>query len=91
MDAQTINTGHGSSDFDEEPGHGLNGILQEAQRHKLLTAALIGGAVAAGAGAFIGTRALARRNGARDGQPLSSVMETAITASDLSATQAAKV
>lgn len=67
-----------------------NGILKEAQRHKLLTAALIGGAVAAGAGAFVGTRALARRNGAKTGQPLNSVMETAITASDLSATQAAK-
>ena len=67
-----------------------NGIVKEAQRHKLLTAALIGGAVAAGAGAFVGTRAIARRNGARAGKPLNSVMETAITASDLSTTQAAK-
>lgn len=67
-----------------------NGILKEAQRHKLLTAALIGGAVAAGAGAFVGTRALARRNGAKEGRPLNSVMETAITATDLSAAQTAK-
>jgi hypothetical protein len=70
-------------------GKGANVIVQEAQRHKLLTAALIGGAVAAGAGAYIGTRALARRNGAGNGQPLNSVMETAITACDLGTAQSA--
>lgn len=62
-----------------------NVIVQEAQRHKLLTAALIGGTVAAGAGAFMGARALARRNKAKTGQPLNSVMETAITACDMNA------
>lgn len=57
----------------------LNGILQEANRHKLV-AALVGGAVTAGA--YFGTRALARRN-VRQGQPVSSVMAAAITACDV--------
>jgi hypothetical protein len=52
-----------------------------SQWHPLTTAAVIGGAIAAGAGAYIGTRALARRNG-KDGK-VSSVMATAITASAL--------
>lgn len=53
-----------------------------SQWHPLTTAAVIGGAIAAGAGAYIGTRALARRNCDRNGK-VSSVMATAITASDL--------
>lgn len=69
-------------------GQDANRIVKEAQRHKLLTAALIGGTVAAGAGAYVGARALARRNGARTGHPLNAVMETAITACDVGATQA---
>lgn len=86
MDAQTSMP---EQDFDDdEPQDGANGIVREAQRHKLLTAALIGGTVAAGAGAWMGARAIARRNAANGGQPLNSVMETAITASDVSATQA---
>lgn len=51
-----------------------------AQWHPLTTAAIIGGAVAATAGAYLGTRALARRNG---GKRVNSVLATAITASDL--------
>lgn len=51
-----------------------------SQWHPLTTAALIGGAVAATAGAYLGTRALARRNG---GKPVNSVLATAITACDL--------
>jgi hypothetical protein len=51
--------------------------------HPLTTAAVVGGALAATAGAYLGTRALARRNGAKDGK-VSSVMATAITAFDLS-------
>ena len=93
MDASTTPFASGSDGADrdgraETPS--ANGIVQEAQRRKLFAAAVIGGAVAAGAGAIIGTRALARRNSARTGQPLNSVMETAITASDLNSTQAAK-
>ena len=53
-----------------------------SQWHPLTTAAVIGGALAATAGAVIGTRALARRNGAKDGK-VSSVMATAMTACDL--------
>ncbi len=49
----------------------------------LKAAAIIGGALAAGAGAYAGARALARRNGAREGHPVSSVMANAITASDV--------
>jgi hypothetical protein len=50
--------------------------------HPLATAAVVGGALAATAGAYLGTRALARRNGAKDGK-VSSVMATAMTAIDL--------
>ena len=56
-----------------------------SQWHPLTAAALVGGAIAATAGAaYIGTRALARRNGACEGKPVSSVMAAAITACDLS-------
>ena len=48
-----------------------------------MAAALVGGAVAATAGAYYGTRALARKNCDRSGRPLNSVMATAITACDL--------
>ena len=54
-----------------------------AQRHPLAAAAIVGGALAATAGAYLGTRALARRNGAREGKPVNSVMAAAITACDL--------
>ena len=53
-----------------------------SQWHPLTTAAVIGGAIAATAGAYIGTRALARRNCGKDGK-VSSVMAAAITATDL--------
>ena len=48
-----------------------------------LAAAVIGGAAAATAGAIWSTRAIARRNGARDGHELSPVMQTAVTACEL--------
>ena len=47
-----------------------------------MAAALVGGGLAASAGAWFGTRALARKNRS-DGRPLNSVMATAITACDL--------
>jgi hypothetical protein len=53
-----------------------------SQWHPLTTAVMIGGALAATAGAYVGTRALARRNGGSNGK-VSSVMATAITATDL--------
>ena len=48
------------------------------------TAAIVGGVLAAGAGAYLGTRALARRN-SKEGKPINSVMANAITASDVKA------
>ena len=48
-----------------------------------LAAALIGGAAAAGAGAYLSARAIARRNGAADGRSLNPVMKTAATACEL--------
>ncbi|HEX8215462.1 MAG TPA: hypothetical protein VF582_08340 [Allosphingosinicella sp.] len=56
---------------------------EESGFNPLTAAALVGGAVAAGAGAYLGTRALARRNREKDGRPINSVMATAITACDL--------
>ena len=54
-----------------------------SQWHPLTTAAVIGGAIAAaGAGAYLGRRAMARRNCDRNGK-LSPLMATAITATDL--------
>ncbi len=52
--------------------------------HPLTTAAVIGGALVAGAGAYLGTKALARRNAAKSGKPVNAVLATAITASDVS-------
>ena len=46
------------------------------------TAAIVGGVLAAGAGAYLGTRALGRRN-SKEGKPVNSVMANAITASDV--------
>jgi hypothetical protein len=56
---------------------------EESGFNPLTAAALVGGAVAAGAGAYLGTRALARRNRGKDGRPINSVMAAAITATDL--------
>jgi hypothetical protein len=58
-----------------------------SQWHPLTTAILVGGAVAATAGAYLGTRALARRNSEAGGKPVNSVMAAAITACDLAHNQ----
>lgn len=55
----------------------------QASFNPIVAAALVGGTMAAAAGAWYGTRALARRNSEKDGKPLNSVMATAITACDL--------
>lgn len=57
-----------------------NSVLAQARRHKLLSAAVIGGAVAATAGAVYAATLLRKRN---DGKPLNSVVETALTAHDV--------
>jgi hypothetical protein len=72
----------------ESEAQGADGTPPEAvaggsQWHPLTTAAIIGGAVAATAGAYLGTRALARRNAGKDGKPVNSVLATAITACSL--------
>jgi hypothetical protein len=61
-------------------------VTLKAQMHPVATAAIVGGAAAVAAGAFFGPRALAARR--REGQPINSVMETAITACDLAESQA---
>jgi hypothetical protein len=68
-----------------EPKSAALRLAEEIQRRPL-AAAMVGGAAAAAAtGAFIGARALARRNGAADGKPLNAVLENAITASEVAA------
>jgi|GEM_PF-5582786 len=62
-------------------------VVSGSQWHPLTAAAMIGGALAATGAAYLGTRALARRNGGRDGKPVNSVMAAAITACDLAQRQ----
>jgi hypothetical protein len=52
-------------------------------RNHALTAALLGGAVGATAGAVWTARAIAKRNGASDGKPINAVLKTAATACEL--------
>jgi hypothetical protein len=54
-------------------------VASGAQIHPLKAAALVGGALAATAGAYYGSRVLARRNSGK----VNSVMATAITAQDV--------
>lgn len=61
-------------------------LAEEMQRRPFAAAAIVGGAAAAAAtGAFIGARALARRNGAGKDRKLNAVLETAITANEAAA------
>src|SRR3546814_11544140 len=69
------------ADLSQEPPPEL--VAGGAQGSPVATAARVGGAIAATAGAYCGTRALARRNARNDGKPLNSVMANAITACDL--------
>ena len=55
-------------------------IADQAREHPMTTAAIVGGAAAAGAGAWLGARALARRNA--EGRQLNAAMAAAITASE---------
>lgn len=74
---------------DSSDGSDAEFVAGGAQWHPMKAAALVGGAIAAGAGAYLGTRALARRNASSDGRKLNSVMATAITACDLAQKQPA--
>ena len=63
-----------------EPKSAALKLAEEVQRRPLAAAAIVGGAAAATAGAFLGARALARRNAGPDGRPINSVLKSAITA-----------
>jgi hypothetical protein len=58
-----------------------------SQWNPLTAAALVGGAMAATAGAYLGAKAIARRNAGKDGR-INSVLCTAITAGDMAAQKA---
>lgn len=60
-------------------------LAEDIKRRPLTAAAIAGGAAAAAAGAVLGARALARRNGARDGKPVNQVLAAAITACEAKA------
>lgn len=60
-------------------------LAEDIQRNPFAAAAIAGGAAAAAAGAVLGARALARRNGAREGKPVNQVLAAAITAAEAAA------
>ncbi|HEY1604320.1 MAG TPA: hypothetical protein VGF77_01830 [Allosphingosinicella sp.] len=55
-------------------------LAEELRSHPYKAAALAGGAAALAGGAFVGARALARRNGARADKPVNPILQNAITA-----------
>jgi hypothetical protein len=65
---------------DSEPKSPALRLAEELQRRPFTAAAIVGGAAAATAGAFLGARALARRNGGGEGKPVNAVLQSAITA-----------
>ncbi|MDB5672245.1 MAG: hypothetical protein JWO25_3204 [Alphaproteobacteria bacterium] len=65
---------------DDEPKSAALKLAEEVRRRPLAAAAIVGGAAAASAGAYLGARALARRNANADGRPINSVLKSAITA-----------
>ncbi len=60
-------------------------LAEDSKRSPFTAAAIAGGAAAAAAGAVLGARALARRNGAREGKPVNQVLAAAITATEAAA------
>jgi H+/Cl- antiporter ClcA len=60
-------------------------LAEDIKRRPLAAAAIAGGAAAAVAGTVLGARALARRNGAREGKPVNQVLAAAITATEAAA------
>jgi hypothetical protein len=61
-------------------------LAEEIRSHPYTAAAIAGGAAALAGGAFIGARALARRNGASADRPVNQILQTAITACEAKAT-----
>ena len=55
-------------------------LAEEIRSHPYTAAAIAGGAAALAGGAFVGARALARRNGASADKPVNQILQTAITA-----------
>jgi hypothetical protein len=55
-------------------------LAEEIKSHPYAAAAIAGGAAALAGGAFVGARALARRNGASADKPVNPILQTAITA-----------
>ena len=76
-DAPAVAIGGGTVDDAETVAGG-------SQWNPLTAAALVGGAMAATAGAYLGAKAIARRNASKDGR-INSVLCTAITAGDMAA------
>ena len=70
----------GKDTADREPKSAALRLAEEVQRRPLAAAAIVGGAAAATAGAYLGARALARRNAGPEGKPINSVLKSAITA-----------
>ena len=68
---------------DPDEKNSPNEESRQSRINPIMAAAVVGGGVAAAAGAYFGTRALARKNRENDGRPLNSVMAAAITACDL--------
>jgi hypothetical protein len=60
-------------------------LAEDIKRSPLTAAAIAGGAAAAVAGTVLGARAIARRNGAREGKPVNQVLAAAITATEAAA------
>jgi hypothetical protein len=60
-------------------------LAEDIKRSPFAAAAIAGGAAAAVAGTVLGARALARRNGAREGKPVNPVLAAAITATEAKA------
>ncbi|HEV2080404.1 MAG TPA: hypothetical protein VGR19_10990 [Allosphingosinicella sp.] len=81
----------GAGDRPNNPGSNKDDSKEEAGFRPLTAAAVLGGAVAATAGAYLGTRALARKNREKDGRPINSVMAAAITATALAPDKEAAV
>ncbi|MDB5692925.1 MAG: hypothetical protein JWO81_1988 [Alphaproteobacteria bacterium] len=65
-------------------------LAEEIRDHPYAAAAIAGGAAALAGGAFIGARALARRNGASPDRPVNPILQAAITACEAKAMPAKK-
>lgn len=60
-------------------------LAEEIRSHPYTAAAIAGGAAAIAGGAFVGARALARRNGACADKPVNQILQNAITACEAKA------